>query len=1035
MCLFQFEINWNNGGALTYPLRTSLLWPNFQSGRGMLCLLGTLAVCFGSISYAQTPLLIRELPVPGQPTTMASGPDGAMWFTSASSIGRIDESGASTQYFLPMAASTPQSIVLGPDGALWFTEALAPRIGRITATGTITEYAIPNDAVSIVPGPDGAMWFNSDNNTSAQFIGRITTGGAITIFTESSFINAMTAGPDGALWFTEESGGIGRITTTGVISEYPLPNPNAEPYQIITGPDGALWFTEIGDNQIGRITTGGVVSEYPLLPEDSGPIGICVGPDGALWFVDFDGKHVGRVTAGVLTEFAVPTAGGQLRTIVTGPDGALWFAESNSAPVSNIARITTAGVLEEFPTPTPNANPQSLTLGPDGKLWFVETGQIGRVETSPTGALRITSAAPMPIATAGLSYSWFLTAFGGAAPYTWTIAAGSLPAGLSLSPAGAITGTPLAAGVGSFTVQVMDSASTVVTLALNLAISQPNCTYLGHVNLSGSTLDFPSTGGTGSITVIAAAGCYWNVRGAPAWLTITSGASGVGNAVVNFSVAVNRSPTPTAATLNVGGLQGLTVHVNVQPAYSSANVLTMPHLAAEGGWKTTFTLINKSLTPTQGQLSFSDNGGNPLALPLTFTPQPIDEPPTSAFVDQSIPGNGSLIVEASGPENVPYVEGSAQVAPGSAVDGFAIFHYDPSGQEAVIPLQIPAYTPILLFDNTNGVSTGVALENPNSNNLGVDVTFYDTLGNVTGTGGLQLSGGAHTSFVLASQFPVTANARGAATFTGRCSAPSPSPGPSCPVGALGIRYTLPGTLTTVPVLANGGLGDGVLSPGAIASLPHIASGNGWQTTFVLYDAGGGPSQATLNFLNDQGNPLVLPLTDLQTGAVSSASSWNASVVPGSSTWLQTSGSLGTALLTGSAQLVTSGAVSGYAIFRYNPNGQEAVVPLETRTAGSYLIAFDNANNTATGIALSLTSSQAVDVPYLVRDGNGNQIASGAIQLQGNGHTSFMLSSQIPATTGITGSVEFDTPSGTEIAVLGIRSPPALTFTTLPALAR
>ncbi len=33
------------------------------------------------------------------------------------------------------------------------------------------------------------------------------------------------------------------------------------------------------------------------------------------------------------------------------------------------------------------------------------------------------------------------------------------------------------------------------------------------------------------------------------------------------------------------------------------------------------------------------------------------------------------------------------------------------------------------------------------------------------------------------------------------------------------------------------------------------------------------------------------------------------------------------------------------------------------------------------------------------------------------------------------TIEFDTPASAEISVLGIRSPPALTFTSLPALAR
>ena len=227
----------------------------------------------------------------------------------------------------------------------------------------------------------------------------------------------------------------------------------------------------------------------------------------------------------------------------------------------------------------------------------------------------------------------------------------------------------------------------------------------------------------------------------------------------------------------------------------------------------------------------------------------------------------------------------------------------------------------------------------------------------------------------------------------------------------------------------------MLAAGSSGALLHIASGNGWQTTFVLFNASGFTAQAQLKFLDDGGNPLPLPLEFPETGATSNASSLIQSIPANSSLWIQTSGDLTTALLTGSAQVMTSGGVTGYAIFRYNPNGQEAVVPLETRTAGSYLIAFDNTNSTATGIALSATSSRAMNFPYLIRDANGNQIGSGSIPLAANGHTSFMLATQIPATTGVAGTIEFDTPDEAEIAVLGIRSPPELTFTTLPALAK
>ena len=73
-------------------------------------------------------------------------------------------------------------------------------------------------------------------------------------------------------------------------------------------------------------------------------------------------------------------------------------------------------------------------------------------------ALVITTSS-LPAGTVGVAYSQALGASGGTPPYTWSVASGSLPAGLSLAAGGTISGTPGTAGSSSFTVRVTDSAS------------------------------------------------------------------------------------------------------------------------------------------------------------------------------------------------------------------------------------------------------------------------------------------------------------------------------------------------------------------------------------------------------------------------------------------------------------------------------------------------------------------------------------------------------------------------------------------------
>ncbi len=514
------------------------------------------------------------------------------------------------------------------------------------------------------------------------------------------------------------------------------------------------------------------------------------------------------------------------------------------------------------------------------------------------------------------------------------------------------------------------------------------------------------------------------------------------------SFAITEYTIPTA--LNIGG-QTFTIQQQEGPSLSNnlvgvpAPFNFVPHLAAEGGWRTTFTLVNLDTTAANTSTVLYGNDGNLLNLPLTFPQQSSQTPVTEAWVNQNLAPNQFLIFEASGPASAPFTEGSAQLWAVNNVSGFSIFHYDPSGQEAVVPLGGSGY--VIPFDNTSDVSTGIAMESTTPFEYTFPVTLLNDAGVAIGTGkeSITLPGYGHTSFVLSTQFPVTANLRGS-VILGNCSYVS-NPGPgypsqSCtPISTLGIRYTPPGTLTTISSLN--------ASTGAPALFPHIASGDGWETTFVLVNTFTAALQAQLTFLENNGNPLTLPLTFPQTGATSIASTVAQTIAPGASLWIQTSGDLTTALLTGSAQLT---GVSGFAIFRYLPNGQEAVVPLGTGNANSYVLAFDNTGGTVTGVAISDISSvvptpasaqinvvtiplAATIVPVTLRDDTGAQIGIGGVGLALNGHASFMLDAQFPATAGIRGTIEFDAPLDAQISALGIRSPPALTFTTLPALAK
>lgn len=88
-------------------------------------------------------------------------------------------------------------------------------------------------------------------------------------------------------------------------------------------------------------------------------------------------------------------------------------------------------------------------------------------------ALTITSPSPLPSATVGVAYSYALTAAGAVGSVTWA-ATGSWPTGITLSPAGTLSGTATTASATAPTVTVTDSSGNTATATLLLSAVAAN---------------------------------------------------------------------------------------------------------------------------------------------------------------------------------------------------------------------------------------------------------------------------------------------------------------------------------------------------------------------------------------------------------------------------------------------------------------------------------------------------------------------------------------------------------------------------------
>jgi hypothetical protein len=589
-----------------------------------------------------------------------------------------------------------------------------------------------------------------------------------------------------------------------------------------------------------------------------------------------------------------------------------------------------------------------------------------------------------------------------------------------------VTVTGGAAGTGNGTLNYAVSTGTnspriasfmIAGIPFTIFQAEPaGCTY----SLSASGASLPSQAGTGAIGLTTTPSCSWTVSGAPDWVTIISGPSGTGASTISYFFAQYQGASPRSATLTIAGIP---YSLEQEDGLVSGLPLagSMPQIASAGGWETTLTLVNTTASSQEALLNFFGDDGSAGWFPFTFPQQLSQSTILGSTFDQTLNANAILVLDTNGPVDERADAGWAQLSANQGVSGFAVFKYTPTGQEALVPLETrnaPSY--VLAFDNTGIIANGLAIANASPNAASIPAIVRDDSGSQIATGSLNLPAEGHASFMLtdsASGFPVAAGRRGTVEFD------TPQGGQ---ISVLGLRAN--GTaLTTLPVLANVGTTGGTMA--------HIASGGGWQTTFTLVNTGTTQANAILQFFGDDGNGLLLPLYFPQFQTTPTWAAFDYTFSPGATLVFQTQGLSSQPCQVGSALLTTSGQITGFAIFQDTLSGQEAVVPLESRNSNSYVLAFDNTSDLATGVALTNITSTAVSVGVIIRDDTGTQIGSDTIPLTPNEHISFMLTDDYAFTAGKRGTVEFDTPSGGQIAVLGLRATPAGAFTTIPVLAK
>jgi hypothetical protein len=186
------------------------------------------------------------------------------------------------------------------------------------------------------------------------------------------------------------------------------------------------------------------------------------------------------ITSTALPAGSTGSAYSQTLTAVGGTPPYTWLVSAGSLP---------NGLTLEVPTGTLTGTPSAT-----GNFTFTVTVTDSNSATAQEQfivsigvGLTLTTPASLPAATAGVPYNNPLQVSGGQPPYSWTLAQGNLPDGLSLNGAsGVISGVPATSGTFNFTIGVSDSAKISATRAYTIVVGVPALSTISIGGLPGT---------------------------------------------------------------------------------------------------------------------------------------------------------------------------------------------------------------------------------------------------------------------------------------------------------------------------------------------------------------------------------------------------------------------------------------------------------------------------------------------------------------------------------------------------------------------
>jgi len=630
------------------------------------------------------------------------------------------------------AGSLPAGVTLGASGVLSGTPTTGGTFNfTITATDSATgsgpyagsrAYALTVSAPTLtlaptsLPGGQAGVTYGQTlaaSGGAAPYSYAVTAGGLPTGLTLNASTGAIDGTPTAQGTFnftvtaTDSSGGAGSASVSQAYSVViAAPTIVIAPASLPAGASGVAYSQTLS-------ASGGTAPYAYTISAGALPVGLSLSSSGALSGTPtVSGSFNFTVTAtDATTGAAAPYAGAQAYTLVIGAPTIT--VDTAALPAATVAvaysqTVTASGGTAPYSyVVTAGALPAGVSLSPAGVLSGAPTqggafaftvtatdSSGGSGPFSGSRALTLAVNAPsiaitpttLPNGQFQTAYSQALSASGGVAPYAFAVTAGALPAGVTLSSAGVVSGTPTVSGTFNFSVTATDASGGTGpfagTQAYALVIAAPAPPVASNVSatvnygstnnpvtaaLSGGTADsvaVASGPAHGAVTINGLGFLYTpaaNYSGADSF-TYTASNSGGASAPATVSLTVTAPPPPTVTppapvvvppasgggsapvSVDLGArTQGVTdgYRVTTNARFGSSVISTTPATTPQGS--DTFALVytpaaNFIGTDTVTVVAFGPGGDS---APATFTFQVAGKAPD---LSGSVASSGTLTV-------------------------------------------------------------------------------------------------------------------------------------------------------------------------------------------------------------------------------------------------------------------------------------------------------------------------------------------------------------------------------------------------------